>query len=192
MRVAMIGPLRQFWAGVCAIEAIPRLTDAINGWTTQREEIVRGGFLRLLKDLGYEHSAMLRWLNDQAIESDYIPPKWRARVDNLEQQLSEARADLDALKDALNRDRTGLALGLEKVMRLVRGYSWIGDGEWDSYSHEQQTEQTLRVEIDHCLHQVHELAYGALLESGRLVDVVFNNPESLAAWKAQQKAGNDD
>src|SRR5574342_348092 len=56
-----------------------------------------------------------------------------ARVAALEAEASEARKEVDRVRDLIVRDRTGLAAALNEVRRTLRGYDWIPSNEWGSY-----------------------------------------------------------
>lgn len=88
-------------------------------------------------------------------------------------EVTEIRKGLEDLKEALNRDQTGLARGLELVLQEVRGYAWIPAGEWGSYDYTQQNEGTLRDEIGRCFDAVTSIAKTTLQQSGTLATKVI-------------------
>lgn len=49
----------------------------------------RMSFTRLMTALGYSPEEQWRWFADQAIESDYIPPKWHRMLTKQEQDLRD-------------------------------------------------------------------------------------------------------
>lgn len=77
-------------------------------------------------------------------------------------------AENERLRDALNRDRTGLAAALAEVRNVAEGYRWIADGEWGSYSWEEHTTETLRRETGWALGSIRDIARKALEASGTL------------------------
>jgi hypothetical protein len=90
-------------------------------------------------------------------------------VRQLRRQVSELTKEVAYLKDALHRDKTGLAHALGAVRVLVRGYGWLSqNGVWASYGDEEQTEKTLRDEMSACLNEVDTVALDALSVSGDL------------------------
>jgi hypothetical protein len=72
------------------------------------------------------------------------------------------------LRDALNRDKTGLAAALVEVRSVAQGYRWIPDGEWGSHSWEEHTTETLRRETGWALGSIEDIARKALEASGTL------------------------
>jgi len=87
--------------------------------------------------------------------------------------LEDQAAEIDRLKKLLDRDKTGLAAALSAIRGFARGWSWIPRGEWGSYSHEDQTVETLRLEVAHLIAHVEETARTALRESGERADSAF-------------------
>ena len=87
--------------------------------------------------------------------------------------LEYQAAEIERLKALLDRDKTGLAAALSAVRGFARGWSWIPRGEWGSYSHEDQTTETLRLEVAHLLAHIEETARTALRESGQRADSAF-------------------
>lgn len=80
-----------------------------------------------------------------------------------------AEAEVARLRGLIERDRTGLVVGLVKVLRAVRSRDWLRRiGEWGSYSYEQRTVSTLREEINGCLGEIEAAAEAALRQSGNL------------------------
>jgi len=79
-----------------------------------------------------------------------------------------AAAEIKRLREAIDRDRTGLASALAKVRRTAEGYSWIPDGQWGSYHEQERTDETLRAEVGHCLSAILETVTAALIDSGNL------------------------
>jgi hypothetical protein len=124
------------------------------------------------------------------------------RISGQEQHIKEVEAALervkkerDELKSAINRDRTGLGLGLAAVRRIASGYSWIANGEWASYDYTQQSEATLRREVGFLIGSIENAALSALKTSGDLADAAINRRlencesiESLAKERNELKA----
>jgi hypothetical protein len=78
------------------------------------------------------------------------------------------RGENSRLRDALNRDKTGLAAALVEVRSVAQGYRWIPDGEWGSHSWEEHTTETLRRETGWALGSIEDIARKALEASGTL------------------------
>lgn len=102
-------------------------------------------------------------------ESAYIA---RAACTERYVRILETQArDLEAqVKTVINTDRTGLAAGINRVREVLKGYSWIAEGHWGSYSDEQQTEATLRKEVGFLIQAAEREALTALVESGKRAD----------------------
>lgn len=83
-------------------------------------------------------------------------------------KYAEAAVRVAELEGALDRDKTGLGTGLNRVCELARGYGWISAGEWGSYDYTQRTEETLRREVGWCLEAIEKTAREALEASGTL------------------------
>src|SRR5262245_60881526 len=98
----------------------------------------------------------------------------RTDVPDLISDLQDERAETKRLRALINRDRTGLAAGLNAVSRVVAGYSWLPAGEWGSYTYEQQTEETLRREIGQAFSAIEGIATRHLHQSGARADAAFN------------------
>lgn len=99
---------------------------------------------------------------------------WRGVADHLAlalaAQVGPLREALEAARDALNIDRTGLAAGLNEVKRIAKGYRWLPNGEWGSYSWEHRSEETLRKEVGWMIDGLEKAADAALHASGDLAD----------------------
>jgi hypothetical protein len=111
----------------------------------------------------------------------------RARAETQERRIKDilgerdtARKERDELKRAINRDRTGLGLGLAAVRRIANGYAWIANGEWASYDYTQQNEVTLRSEVGFLIEAIENAALSALKASGDLVDAAINGKLEIA------------
>lgn len=116
------------------------------------------------------------------------------RAEIAESRLAEARralgdtaTALERARDALNRDRTGLAAALDVIRDEVRSRHWMrhesegGDaGSWGSYSWEQHTAATLRREIGWAFDAIAKHALGALHKSGDLAHVEVNAANDAA------------
>jgi len=83
-------------------------------------------------------------------------------------EVERMRAENESLRDALNRDRTGLAAALVEVRKVAAGYRWIGEGEWGSYEWQDRTVGTLQKETGNALDKIESIAERALSTSGVL------------------------
>jgi hypothetical protein len=101
-----------------------------------------------------------------------------AMADALEQLAAEAstvappapETEVERLKALLHRDKTGLAKGLEDVLKRARAAGWIAEGrgsyEWDDDRYRQETGWLVR--------DVASIALAALKASGTLVNEAFH------------------
>jgi len=101
----------------------------------------------------------------QNIASDAL--MW-AEHDRDEAQAEVARLSerVTMLEAALDRDKTGLAKGLSKVLELVAGYWWITEGR-GSYSWD---DDRYRDETGNALSDIRDAATQALRDSGTLAN----------------------
>lgn len=74
----------------------------------------------------------------------------------------------ERLRDVLHRDRSGLADGIDRIRKIVKGWWWIPAGEWACYDYTEQTAETIRTEFSNCLRQVEEVAESTMKASGSL------------------------
>lgn len=93
--------------------------------------------------------------------------------DAKDEKIAELQREVDRLMGLLNRDRTGLARGLNVIRQLVQGWGWIPAGEWGSYPYDERTEAVLRAEVGTMSETIETVAMTALRDSGALVDAVF-------------------
>lgn len=93
------------------------------------------------------------------------------RVEKLNEQ---DQAEIKRLRDLIDRDKTGLANGLAAIQNVLKGFAWLAAGEWGSYSHEEQTQETLRKEIGWAFETIGELAERHLNQSGLRADAAFH------------------
>ncbi len=105
------------------------------------------------------------------------PPPLLQQVKELQRKLVEARLQVLRLQEVL--DQTGLFYALARIVDFLRGYQWVIDGEWGSYSYEDQTAEVMRQEAVNILQNVREIAIEALRISGVLVS------ETLATREGQ-------
>lgn len=86
------------------------------------------------------------------------------------------------LEGALDRDKTGLGSGLNRVREIAKGYGWISAGEWGSYDYTERTEETLRREVGWCLEAIEKAARETLEASGALAQsTLCPSPVMIAA-----------
>ncbi len=72
----------------------------------------------------------------------------------------------EKVRTVINADRTGLAAGLNHVQAIVRGYWWIAEGTWGSYSYEEHTTETLQREVRCLIEGVLSTCDRSLKQSG--------------------------
>lgn len=81
----------------------------------------------------------------------------------------DAEREVERLRDLLDRDRTGLAEGLNAVRKIVSGFDWICDGrgpyEWD--------DDRYRLEVGSLISQVLDVSREALARSGDVAALAF-------------------
>ena len=92
----------------------------------------------------------------------------------LDRQLTQIEKDLEIerLKDALHRDRTGLAMALAQVVQAARSRAWLmesrGPYEWDDDRYKDEAGEAIR--------EVIEIAEKALSDSGSLAHKALTIP----------------
>lgn len=72
----------------------------------------------------------------------------------------------ERLRAAINLDRTGLAMALERIVKAVRGWSWIPEGSNGAYSDDEPEPVWLRKEAGYLMDKVSAIALSALRDSG--------------------------
>jgi len=119
--------------------------------------------------------------------------EWKARAAELERHASDYRASeararhaeverdalagqLQVLREALDRDQTGLAAALNKIITHVKGFSWLLEGrgsyEWD--------DDRYREEAGHAIRPVIKLATEALAASGTIANSALASTSATA------------
>jgi len=92
-----------------------------------------------------------------------------------------AEAEVARLKGLIERDRTGLAAGLDAVRKRLASSFWLGnEGEWGSYEWPERTERAWRGEVRQLLEETDSLALAALRASGDRVTEAFHGPAGPA------------
>jgi len=87
--------------------------------------------------------------------------------------------EIKRLQAAVDRDKTGLAAGLNAVRKRLRGSSWLGEsGAWGSYENGDRTEDNLRKEFAACLEEAEQIACAALRASGTLATKTLRGEET--------------
>lgn len=105
----------------------------------------------------------------------------------LQRKLADALTEINRVRSLINRDRTGLAAGLDAVRKLVDGFSWLAnDFDWGSYHYGDHSIATLRREIGSCFTQVGEVIDKALKASGDRATSAFH-PENDPLPKLEAK-----
>jgi hypothetical protein len=96
------------------------------------------------------------------------------------QELAQARLEIARLRGLIALDRTGLAIALQQMLTLMRGWWWLAeDGNWSSYEYPNHTVAVLRAEIGTCLAKLSSVAKLALEASGSLVTEAYGNGEPI-------------
>lgn len=100
---------------------------------------------------------------------------------------ADLKAEIERLRDVLHRDQTGLADGIDRIRKIVKGWAWIPLGEWACYDYTEQTAATLRIEFSNCLRQIEEVALAAMKASGELAHA------ECCGWtvKARRSVGDE-
>lgn len=78
------------------------------------------------------------------------------------------RIALKIARNALNRDKTGLASTIAQMLKIIEAYEWIPKGEWGSYIHSERTSKTLQKEIGNAFEELKKIGEGGLKQSGNL------------------------
>lgn len=114
---------------------------------------------RLVDDLA-QRTAEVKQLRASHITTTEERDEWARKA-------MDRQAEVAALREALDRDRTGLADALNAVRTRLAGASWLGEDDvWASYEEDEQTIATLRQEIRGLFDVVHRVCTDALRESG--------------------------
>ena len=93
------------------------------------------------------------------------------------ERCQAAEAEVARLKGLIERDRTGLAAGLDAVRKRLASSFWLGnEGEWGSYEWPERTERAWRGEVRQLLEETDALALAALRASGDRVTEAFHGP----------------
>ena len=82
----------------------------------------------------------------------------------------DAAGEIARLKDLLHRDKTGLALGLNKIQRIAKGFDWICEGR-GPYEYD---DERYRMEVAILITQVLAVAEEHLRASGDLANEAFH------------------
>lgn len=97
-------------------------------------------------------------------------------------EVSALKAETEALRNLLHRDRTGLAASLEACMNRARAGRWITEGrgsyEWN--------DDEYRKETGHLITQIIGIAQNGLNLSGKLADTAFHPDRNRAVLEASR------
>jgi hypothetical protein len=102
-----------------------------------------------------------------------------------ERSRAEAReaalvAERDRVRNALNRDQTGLARALDELRDAVAGWAWLGTpDEWGGYAYEDHTIETVRKEAATLITHVIAACNEALAASGEIANRVLRDGDTL-------------
>ena len=105
--------------------------------------------------------------------------RWIAERERVgaERERDEARAECERLRGLIERDRTGLAAGLDAVRKRLASSFWLAnEGEWGSYEYHERTERAWRGEVRQLLEDADSPALAALRASGDRVTEAFHGP----------------
>lgn len=111
--------------------------------------------------------------------NNYVVTVRRAEGKTPDMLKKEAEAEVERLRTLINRDRTGLAAGLDEVRRIAQGYDWICEGR-GPYRYD---DDRYRMEVGSLISKVVEAAGRALRDSGSRVDEAFH-PRAQATTEA--------
>ena len=116
---------------------------------------------------------------------------FKADRDAILTALSAGEGLRDALADArnaLHRDRTGLAAALNAIRAEIKGREWLRPGfGWANYGYEKHTADTLREEIGWAFDAMLKILDDALRASGRIADDGVCAADSALAAPAPQE-----
>lgn len=113
-------------------------------------------------------------------------PEARANLGTIIEQRDALAALVQQLREALDRDKTGLATALNEVRREVAGRTWIVEGrgpyEWDDDRYKDEAGIAMRAVLD--------IIHRALSQSGKIANAGFNMKaaEALAAVVERARA----
>lgn len=100
-------------------------------------------------------------------------------------QDAAGKADLIPIlmycRNIINTDKSGLAMALDRIRRVAKGYAWIPLNEWGSYEYTERTTTTLQKEVGFMLQEIDNIADLALKESGERVNVHIREIEKGVA-----------
>lgn len=126
------------------------------------------------------------------------PAREFADVHRLLDDLDAKDAEIERLRDLLDRDRTGLAAALNAIRVVTRGYGWIPSGELGCYTSPgcgeggELTEKALRAECGRLIDEVTRIASDGLAKSATLATAAFspevtppNDAAELASLRAE-------
>lgn len=85
-------------------------------------------------------------------------------------ELTEARLEVERVKALIDRDKTGLSLGLNKIQRIAKRFDWICEGR-GPYEYD---DDRYRMEVGSLIVQVLTVAAEHLKASGALADEAFH------------------
>lgn len=167
-------------SGVTADTLLEALDLSVRGENCMRELMAETG-VQKLRDLNrFTRAELLKRKNWGKIQLREVE-EYMARAGlhlALEGPLlvdgTEPLAEVERLKKLLNLDQTGLAEALNSVRKLIRGWEWVGVGEWACYSYEEHTVETLRGEWQNFEGQALEVIGMALRKSGQRADSAFH------------------
>jgi hypothetical protein len=95
------------------------------------------------------------------------------RIARLQADRARLTRERDELKQAIELDRTGLAIALDNIRKTIVSYGWLPAGEWGCYSWHERTEQNFRAEVGRAFDAISELATDALRKSAALANGAF-------------------
>ena len=115
---------------------------------------------------------------DAREDSEATAGQWQVRALAAESTIAGLRAEVVRVRALIDLDRTGLALGLSEVRRIVRGHEWLADPEGGrgSYTDDEWDEAAIRREVNDLITGVDEAALKALTESGYRADAAYREP----------------
>lgn len=88
----------------------------------------------------------------------------------LKDKLNEQASEIWRLKELINRDRTGLALGLNTVIQIAKGFDWICEGR-GPYEYD---DDRYRMEVGSLITKVIDTADKCLFASGERANEAFH------------------
>lgn len=115
-----------------------------------------------------------------------MKPEDCAACDDADKEIAKLSAEVARLKALIERDKTGLALGLNKIQRIAKSFDWICEGR-GPYEYD---DDRYRMEVGSLIVQVLAVAEEHLHASGELANEAFR-PRAKETARMLIQAGDE-